>query len=96
MLTSQECGLVPPASPVKPVRRPPALLRRHPPEDGELLRAGLFILWHGETVRSFPESGKTFTTTNRYSALGKKSAANGTSTRTAVVTVLGREDGLPL
>ncbi|GDY22660.1 hypothetical protein LBMAG56_40070 [Verrucomicrobiota bacterium] len=58
MLAALERRLVATARPVKPAGRPPTLLRRHPPEDGELLGAGLFIGKHGGKVRGRVADGK--------------------------------------
>jgi hypothetical protein len=46
MLTVKEGGFVPAASPVKTMRRPPPLLRRHAPKNGELFGTRLLIRKH--------------------------------------------------
>ncbi len=58
MLALQESRLVPPHRPIKPVRRPPALLRRHAPKYCDLLWTRFFIRQHGQNVRREFESGK--------------------------------------
>ena len=60
MLAAQECRLVPAARPIKPVRRPPALLRGHATENCYLFRTGLFIHKHDSTVRRKCQPGKLF------------------------------------
>jgi hypothetical protein len=51
VLTLQESGFMAATSPVKTIRRVPALFRRHAPEYGELFRTGLLIRKHGGNVR---------------------------------------------
>jgi hypothetical protein len=46
MLVPHESRLVSANRPVKPLRRPPPLLRTHTPKNGDLLRAGLFVGQH--------------------------------------------------
>jgi hypothetical protein len=58
MEAAQECRLVPPHRPVKPMRRLPALLRRHAPKHFDLLRTCFFIRQHGKIVRRKFAPGK--------------------------------------
>jgi hypothetical protein len=46
MLAVKESGFMPATSPVKTIRRAPALLRRHAPEYGELFGTRLLICKH--------------------------------------------------
>ena len=50
MQAPEKSGFMPAHCPVKPVRRLPPLLRRHPAEHCNLFRAGLFIRQHGSNV----------------------------------------------
>ena len=47
MLAAQEGCFMSPHCPVKPVSRVPTLLRRHAPQDFDLLGAGVFVRKHG-------------------------------------------------
>jgi hypothetical protein len=60
MLVGEERRLVSPPGPIQPVRRLPTPLRRHPPENGELFGAGLFVGQHGWNLVNPITPGKSF------------------------------------
>src|ERR1035438_1162720 len=60
VLAAKKRRLVPAARPVKPMRRPPTLLRGHAPEDRELFGTRLLIRKHDGTVRRKTRPSKLF------------------------------------
>jgi hypothetical protein len=58
MQAPQECGLVSADSPIKLVRGAPASLWRHFTQNLNLLRAGLFVRQHKNTMLDSAKAGK--------------------------------------